>query len=276
MGERGTPSLETLLDCDDAFAELGAPQPGDDALLNRAIGSTMSAAPTGAVAAASGGLSTSAWLALLAALAGVIAVLVWPGAQPEDVVREPVIEADAELQPEPTPSPQPAVATPEPAAAAAVPQPRAGEPSPLSADSIPATKGSAALPARARKSAAELLELANTARGARRPARALSLYKRLFDEYPKSREARTARVSAGRLHLDQGKPKAALAQFKKYLSAAPRGSLAEEAAAGRAMALGRLGRAKAERDAWTQLLDEHPGSVHSARAKKRISELSED
>lgn len=273
MSEQETQQLDALFDCDDAFSELGAPQAGDAALLERTIGSSMAAAPTGAAMGASGGLSATWWSAIIAAMVVVVVALAWPSpdvptenaSSPVEEVAPPVVDAHA---PEAEAS-EPRVATsPPPVASVSSTVPPASVVEPP----VPV----APVPARPQRTAAELLEQANAARKAGRTPRALSLYGQLFKAYPRSREAQTARVSAGRLHMDGGKPKAALSQFRKYLSAAPRGSLAEEAAAGRATALGRLGRAEAERDAWTELLEKHPGSVHSARAKKRIAELSGD
>lgn len=277
MPELETQQLDALFDCDDAFAELGAPQPGDAALLERTIVSSMAAAPSSAAMGASGGLSVTWWVAIITGIVGIVVAMAWPSSgdpiaknpsAAEDVL-PPVVDAPASAADAAEPSEVAAPSIAAPVANIAPPVTVVESPVPVPKDSAPA-------PVRPQRTAAELLEQANAARKAGRAARALSLYGQLFKAYPRSREAQTARVSAGRLHLDQGKSKAALSQFRKYLSAAPRGSLAEEAAAGRATALGRLGRAEAERDAWIELLDKHPGSVHSARAKKRVAELSGD
>ncbi len=83
----------------------------------------------------------------------------------------------------------------------------------------------------------------------------------------------TARVVVGDLQLEEGPSRDALASFDSYLAANPAGTLAEEARVGRAVALGRLGRRAEEREAWSQLLREHPNSVQGARARRRLAEL---
>lgn len=273
MSEMGTEEVEGLFDCGDAFEELGAAQPGDAALLERAIGNSMAAVPTATAVTASAGMSTASWFAILAAVIGLVVVIAWPfGDKGEDspaLESAPVvIEAEASAA---APDRRTELVPTAPRGGATDPPTPAVRDEPAGVAQPPVTP-----PARVKRTAAQLLEQANAARKEGRAARALTLYGQLSKAFPRSREAQTARVSAGRLYLERGKPKAALSQFRKYLSAAPRGSLAEEAAAGRATALGRLGQTAAERDAWTELLDKHPGSVHSARAKKRISELSSD
>jgi TolA-binding protein len=100
------------------------------------------------------------------------------------------------------------------------------------------------------------------------------LYRELADLFPGTREEVTSRVSLGRLLLDRmGNPGRALQLFESYLSAAPDGTLAEEARLGRALCLGRLGRSDEERGAWEDLLASHPDTVHQARARARLEEL---
>jgi len=83
-------------------------------------------------------------------------------------------------------------------------------------------------------------------------------------------------VSLGRLLLDRrGDARGALREFDAYLRAAPRGSLAQEALLGRALAQRRLGREDAERAAWEALLQRYPGSIHAPRARGRLTELND-
>jgi len=114
---------------------------------------------------------------------------------------------------------------------------------------------------------------ANRARRAGDYPRALGRYAELRRAYPGSRQEMTARVVVGDLQLEEGPARAALASFDSYLAANPQGTLAEEARVGRAVSLMRLGRSDEEREAWSQLLREHPNSVQRERARRRLAEL---
>jgi TolA-binding protein len=121
---------------------------------------------------------------------------------------------------------------------------------------------------------AELFARANDARRANDTKGAIALYEELQSKFPDSREASTSRVALGRLLLDRaGDPTRARALFSGYLDRDPAGPLAEEARVGRALAAMRLGDGEGERVAWQELLERHPGSVHAARARQRLSEL---
>ena len=123
-------------------------------------------------------------------------------------------------------------------------------------------------------SAASLFGAANAARRAGAHEDAAASYRELLRKFPRSREAKIARVALGRLLLERlKKPAEALAQFDAYLKASPAGASAEDALVGRARALSKLGRDAAEASAWQRLLAKYPGSVHAARARKRIEEL---
>jgi TolA-binding protein len=124
------------------------------------------------------------------------------------------------------------------------------------------------------QSPAELLSQASHFRVSD-PAKAASLYLELQQRYPKSPEAHVSRVSLGRLYLNRlGAPAAALAEFEASLRGSADGTLAQEALAGRALALQRLGRVAEERKAWEQLLRRFPDSVQADRAKARLEVLA--
>ena len=122
-------------------------------------------------------------------------------------------------------------------------------------------------------SADDLFADANRARRAGDYPRALRRYAELRRAYPGSRPEMTARVVVGDLQLEEGPAREALASFDSYLAANPQGTLAEEARVGRAVSLMRLGRRDEEREAWSQLLREHPNSVQRERARRRLAEL---
>jgi TolA-binding protein len=124
-------------------------------------------------------------------------------------------------------------------------------------------------------SAAELFARANLLRRRDEVTEAAGVYRELQRSFPGSAEELLSRVVLGRLLLDRlGDSKAALAQFESYLAGASQGSLREEALVGRAVALGRLGRATDERNAWNALLDAFPRSTSAARARARIAALA--
>jgi tetratricopeptide (TPR) repeat protein len=126
------------------------------------------------------------------------------------------------------------------------------------------------------RSAAELFSEANEARRAGDLPRATRLYDELVRLHRGSREEVLARATRGRMLLDQGKhAKQALALFDSYLKSSPEGTLAEEALAGRARALGQLGRDSEEAKAWRTLLERHPDTLHRALARERLASLGE-
>jgi TolA-binding protein len=156
------------------------------------------------------------------------------------------------------------------------------EPAPVIAPPPPAPEVESAQepqPERARPrkqpaSASELFANANEARREQKTVEAVRLYRELQRAHPASPEASVARVALGRLLLDRsGDARGALQQFDRYLADGAPLSLAEEAMVGRALALGRLGRARAERAAWQALLTAFPGSANAERARTRIEAL---
>lgn len=129
-------------------------------------------------------------------------------------------------------------------------------------------------PASEPSSASELFSRANQARRDGKMTEAARLYRSLQERFAGSSEELVSRVSLGRLLLDRlGDSRGALVQFNSYLASPAGGALREEAMVGRALALGRLGRAAEERGAWQALLDAWPKSTHRKRAQARLLEL---
>jgi tetratricopeptide (TPR) repeat protein len=117
--------------------------------------------------------------------------------------------------------------------------------------------------------ASTLFHRANSARREGLSSEALSNYERLRAEFPTSAEARLALVLAARMHLDSGRLGDAVAGFDSYIATRDR-SLREQALAGRALALGRLGRTREELAAWQNLLRDYPDSSYATVASQRL------
>jgi TolA-binding protein len=113
---------------------------------------------------------------------------------------------------------------------------------------------------------------ANAARRAGDFAAAAAFYGKLQASFPGSDEARLSHVSLGKLRLASGDAADAERQFSLYLAEGS-GELAEEALAGRAESLQRLGRRTEERQSWQRLVRDFGSSVYAARAKQRLEEL---
>jgi outer membrane protein assembly factor BamD (BamD/ComL family) len=127
----------------------------------------------------------------------------------------------------------------------------------------------AAPPTTPETTAAGLFERANIARRTGDTNGALAGYDALERKFPGSREARIAKATTARLLLDRGDAAGALSRFDAYLaSGSP--ELREEAMAGRATALERLGRGEDEARAWEALLASFPGTPYAAHAKARV------
>ena len=122
----------------------------------------------------------------------------------------------------------------------------------------------------AAEDAATLFEAANDARRHGDYGRALAIHRDLQARFGRSQEARVARATVGRLLLDRGDPAGALESFDAYLGDGA-GALGEEAMAGRATALDRLGRTDDARRAWSALLAAYPDSAYGAHARARIA-----
>ena len=123
-------------------------------------------------------------------------------------------------------------------------------------------------------SASELFSRANQARRDGQVKEAARLYRALQERFSGTSEELVSRVTLGRLLLDRlGDSRGALVQFNSYLASPGGGVLREEAMVGRALALGRMGRAAEERAAWQALLDGFPKSTQRKRAQARLVEL---
>ena len=120
---------------------------------------------------------------------------------------------------------------------------------------------------------AALLHQASGARRAGDSDRALAVYRRLQQAFPRSAEATLSSVSLGGLLLDRQLPRAALAQFDAYLMASRGGVLIPEALYGRGRALAALGDRREEGRTWDRLLKDFPDSTYAPFAKRRLQEL---
>jgi TolA-binding protein len=117
--------------------------------------------------------------------------------------------------------------------------------------------------------ASGLFDSANAARRDGDTTTALARYDALGVQYPQSPEARVAKATTGKLLLDRGDAAGALSRFDAYLASGA-SELREEAMAGRATALERLGRGDDEVRAWAALLAAYPGTPYAVHAKTRV------
>ena len=83
------------------------------------------------------------------------------------------------------------------------------------------------------------------------------------------REAQVSRMMVARMLLERGDAAGALPGFDAYLRVGS-GELREDALAGRATALDRLGRDDEGRAAWRTLLDQYPNTAYGAHARSRV------
>jgi TolA-binding protein len=160
------------------------------------------------------------------------------------------------------------------AAAPAAAAPTVGDPprpTPTPAHRTPARKPAAS--DGGHLTAAALLAEAGRARGDGQIDRATSLYRRLRREYPGTPEALVAAVPLGRLLVDRGAARPALAAFDGYLRDMPRGPLVAEALYGKGRALEALGDGAEERLIWERLLADHAGSAYAPHARRRLAAL---
>ncbi len=123
---------------------------------------------------------------------------------------------------------------------------------------------------------ARLLERAAQARRNGRIRSATRLYRQLLRRFPSAPEGAVARVSLGRLLLDQShQPRQALRAFDGYLSRHRGGALEKEALIGRATALRRIGRTQDELRTWSTLVARYPSTLYAKRARSRMAEIQQ-
>jgi len=124
--------------------------------------------------------------------------------------------------------------------------------------------------ARVSDSPSALLDRAGASRRQGNLLEAAGLYRDLQSRFPGSAEARLSIAIVARMQLDLGENAAAVSGFEAYLDVGDR-ALREEAMAGRAIALGRLGRTE-ELDAWRRLVRAYPNSGYAKIARKRLGQ----
>ncbi len=118
-----------------------------------------------------------------------------------------------------------------------------------------------------------LFKQAQAYRKVRGWSRAADTYKELNRRYPNEPEALSSLVSLGLIQLEHlNRPKAALKSYNTYLSRSPTGSLAQEAAFGRIMALKTLGRKSQFHKALEEFLKDFPGAIQTSRVQRLIDE----
>jgi hypothetical protein len=122
---------------------------------------------------------------------------------------------------------------------------------------------------KSRDSASAVFDDASAARRRGNWVEATELYRDLQVRFPASPEARLSIAVVARMQLDLGETGAAASGFAAYLATGDR-ALREEAMAGRAIALGRLGRAREEDTAWRDLLVAYPSSGYASLARTRL------
>lgn len=183
------------------------------------------------------------------------------GARPSAIAPTAVLTAstpEPAAAPAPAPLPEPVPKLP-PASPRAVPAPaRVATTSPAVPSAAPVAS-----------TAAGLFEAANTARRTGDTNGALAGYDALERQFPSSPEARVAKATTARLLLDRGDAAGALRRFDAYLASGST-ELREEAMAGRATALERLGRDEEESRAWAALLATYPRTPYAAHARARV------
>lgn len=151
--------------------------------------------------------------------------------------------------------------------------PTAGRPAP---EPIALVQAPTATPPRERSaahgpSAAALFARASDLRHQGRVDQAIDTYRILQQRHPQTREANLSFAVVGRLHLERDRAAQALTQFDHYLRSDA--EVAEEALAGRAEALRRLGQPRTEGAAWRLLLTRFPASIYAEVAHSRLAAL---
>lgn len=123
--------------------------------------------------------------------------------------------------------------------------------------------------------AATLLRQARAARKQRDWQGAAELYEQVIAQYPETFEARSSWVSLGYLELDYlGRAAQSLMYFEEYLRRQKEGSLIQEAAYGRILALRALGHTPRETAALQEFVGRFPTAIQISAAKARLAELA--
>jgi TolA-binding protein len=143
-------------------------------------------------------------------------------------------------------------------AAPPAPPPRLEEPAPPPPPPAPTVEA---------ETASSVFERANAARRHGDVGAAAAAYRDLQSRFPSSSEARLSIALLARMQLDRGDAAGALSGFETYLRTGD-GALREEAMAGRALALQRMGRIDEARQAWGDLLRAYPRSSYARFAEK--------
>ena len=257
------------------FAEMRAVDRGDELRLEE-----MAALARRAVRRGVAGPSRRRWYARAAAaaaglllIAGSASATVW--LWPRLIARPSAPSASTRMLAAESPRLAPArpPAAPSPTVPPAAEAPAMPPPAPEVAMSAPTRFRSPRERPAIRVTAGELLRQARDAKTDGHALQAIALYRRLQNQFPGSSEALVAAVPLGRLLLDRSSPRAALAEFDRYLGGAAGGALVPEALYGRAQAQARLGEQDAERASWRRLLASYPDSPYSALARRRLTEL---
>ncbi len=129
-----------------------------------------------------------------------------------------------------------------------------------------------AKPSKPRVSPEDQLRAAQDALASGDRSAALTRYRQLVRQHPRSEQARVAKVSIGRLELKAGRAKAALRSFDAYLGTSG-GSMRREASVGRIEALRALGQTDDERAAIEDFLSAHGNSAYAGRLERRLESL---
>jgi hypothetical protein len=218
-------------------------------------GSSVRFAAAAAVAMFAVGSFAAVWTGALPRLVERLVAPAGP-AVPAPVFRPPA--RNIAVAPVPAPEPLPELPT------AAVSE----EPAPPVRHAVPRAEH----PRGAAPLAPELFSAGNAARIRGDRAEAALRYSELLERFPSSDEARLTHAMLGRMLLDGGDARGALAQLDAYLALGDQ-TLREEVMSARAHALALLGRTGDEAAAWQALLQEYPDSVHAERALSRLREL---
>lgn len=192
----------------------------------------------------------------------------------EPAAEETRAPVEGEMKPEPPAAPEPVAApvTHVPSPSRTAPPVQVASVTPNREPSTPEIPETAVKPKPPPPDASSLFASANDARTHGDRVGAVAMYRDLLLRFPSSDEANVTHAALGRLLLDLGDDRGALAELRAYLAGGDT-ALREEALVDCALASGKLGDIVDERDCWKTLLDAYPASVHAGRARGRLGEL---